>query len=317
MKIIGIVIINFNSSEDTIDCLNSLYKVESGGYKLFVVVIDNGSIQDDYVKIEIYLSEIKKDIQKNRKDIEFVLIRNKDNKGFSEGNNTGIKYVLEKGAEYVILLNNDTIIDKDFLSEIIKVLKLDEKTGIVSPKIYFAKNREFHKDRYSKDQKGRVIWYAGGIMDWKNVIGSHMGVDEVDNGQYKTIAEADFATGCCMLIRKNVFEKIGYFDSRYFLYYEDNDISQRARQAGYKIMFAPDAVIWHKNAGSAGGSGSTLQDYYITRNRLLFGFKYAPLRSKVSLFKQSFILLFMGRKYQKRGIIDFYLSKFGKGSYDI
>ena len=153
-------------------------------------------------------------------------------------------------------------------------------------------------------------------MDWGNIIGHNRGVDEVDKGQYNKIEETELATGCCMLIKKDVLEKIGSFDDRYFLYYEDADLSIRAKKRGFKIVYVPKSVIWHKNAGSVGGSGSALQDYYITRNRLIFGFRYAPARSKLALFRESICLLLKGRKWQKQGAMDFYLGRLGKGSYD-
>ena len=158
-------------------------------------------------------------------------------------------------------------------------------------------------------------------MDGKNVLGHHRGVDEVDQGQYNKIEKTDFASGCCMLVRREVFEKaavpVGGFDERYYLYYEDADLSERAKLASFKILYAPKAILWHKNAGSAGGSGSSLQDYYITRNRLLFGMRYALLRSKIALLRESVGLLLNGRPWQNRGVIDFYLGRFGRGSYPI
>ena len=120
-----------------------------------------------------------------------------------------------------------------------------------------------------------------------------------------------------MLIKKEVLQRIGLFDEKYFLYYEDSDLSQRVKKVGYKIVYAPKAILWHKNAGSAGGSGSTLQDYYITRNRLFFGLQYVPFRAKLALVKESIVLLIKGRSWQKRGILDFYLGKLGRGSFII
>ena len=119
------------------------------------------------------------------------------------------------------------------------------------------------------------------------------------------------------MIKRDVLEKVGLFNEKYFLYYEDNDLCQRVKKIGYKIVFAPKSVIWHKNAGSSGGSGSSLQDYYITRNRLVFGFKYAPTRTKFSLIKESVNFFLNGRKWQKKGVMDFYLRRFGKGSYSL
>lgn len=152
-------------------------------------------------------------------------------------------------------------------------------------------------------------------MDWNNVIGHHKGVDKVDEGQFDKKEETEFATGTCMLISRAVIEKTGMFDERYFLYYEDNDWCMRIKRAGYKIMYTPKSLVWHKNAASGGGSGSALQDYYITRNRLLFGLNYAPARTKVALIRESFRLLAKGRKWQQIGVRDYFMKKFGKGSY--
>jgi GT2 family glycosyltransferase len=154
-------------------------------------------------------------------------------------------------------------------------------------------------------------------MDWDNLIGKNLGVDEVDHGQFDVRAETELATGCCFLIRSEVLENVGMFDERYFLYYEDADLSERIKRAGYKIIYEPRAVLWHKNAESSGGSGSDLQDYYITRNRLLFGMTYANIRTRFALVRESLGLLIKGRKWQKRGILDYYFKIFGKGTFSI
>lgn len=197
----------------------------------------------------------------------------------------------------------------------VKVIEEDEHIGAVSPKIYFAKGHEFHKENYAKNELGQVLWYAGGEMDWRNILGKHRGVDEVDRGQYEKIEETSFATGCCMLIKTNVLKKIGLFDEKYFLYLEDSDLTERLRRSKYAIYYVPKAIVWHKNASSS-GSGSALQDYYISRNRMIFGMQYASLRTKVALIKESVSLLASGRPWQKKGIIDFYLNRFGKGSWN-
>ncbi|MBI2190302.1 MAG: glycosyltransferase family 2 protein, partial [Candidatus Levybacteria bacterium] len=283
-----IVLLNFNGEKDTIECLKSIKKLETDGFALLTIVVDNGSEK----KFRVQSSEFRVG--------ELKIIHNDKNLGFSGGNNVGIRYAFKKNADYILILNNDTVVDKSLVLELLKLAQSDESIGIVVP---------------NESEQGRVIWYAGGIMDWKNVIGVHRGVDEVDRGQYEKVIETDFASGCCMFVKREVFERVGMFDEKYFLYYEDNDLSQRAKREGFKIIYSPKAVLWHKNAGSAGGSGSSLQDYYITRNRLLFGMRYVPIRSKLSLIKESFELLFFGRTWQKRGVLDFYLKRFGKGSF--
>jgi len=292
-------ILDFNGEENTIDCLRSLEKVSRDNFDLKVLAIDNASEKE--LKLPFFSG------------LDVVLIRNKENLGFSGGHNVGIRYAIDNEADYILILNNDTIVDKNLISELVKSFK--NNIGIVAPRIYFAKGHEFYKNRYRKEDSGRVFWYAGGVMDWGNVIGRHRGVDEVDKGQYKKMESTDFASGACMMVKREVFEKVGPFDEKYFLYYEDNDLSQRAKRLKFGIIYNPKAILWHKNAGSVGGSGSNLQDYYITRNRMLFGLKFAPFRSKASLVRESIKLLRSGRFWQKKGILDFYIGKFGKGSY--
>lgn len=305
MKHVFISIINFNGKKNTLNCLESLGNIKRDNFKLNIVVIDNASTEEFDLKSETV------------DNVPLTVIKNNKNLGFSGGHNVSIQYALGKGADYVLILNNDTYVDKNFLSELIKSAEKDNKVGILSPKIYFAPGFEFHKDKYNKDDLSKVFWYAGGEMDWKNIIGHHRGVDEVDKGQYDLTEKTELATGCCMLVKKEVFQKVGLLDDKYFLYYEDSDLNIRAKKAGFQIAYVPESVIFHKNAGSAGGSGSKLQDYYISRNRLIFGMKYASVRAKFALIKESLRNLIIGRYWQKRGILDFYFGNLGKGSYNI
>lgn len=305
MKSVSISILNFNGEENTLECIESLKKIDTSRFKLNVIIIDNGGVEKLNMKNDQW------------RNASLKVIRNEKNLGFSGGSNVAIRHALKEGSDYVIILNNDTYVDKEFIEKLIKIAEKSEENGILVPKIYFAPGYEFHKGKYKKEELGRVFWYAGGEMDWNNVIGHHRGVDEVDRGQYETTKETELATGCCMLIKKEVFEKIGLFDDKYYLYYEDADLSMRAKKKGFKIVYVPSSIIWHKNAGSAGGSGSKLQDYYITRNRLFFGINYAPIRAKIALLKESLKILLTGRYWQRRAIIDFYTGKLGRGSFNV
>lgn len=280
MEKIAIIILNWNGKENTLDCLKSIDKSQK------ILVVDNNST-DDSVEI------IKKEFP------EVKIIQNPQNYGFAKGNNIGIKKALSDGAEYVFILNNDTVLEKNCLKNLLEAVKKYQEYSIFAPKIYFEKNYEFHKDRYSDNEKGRVIWYAGGIIDWKNVYGKHRGVDEVDCGQFDKFESTEYATGAAMFVKKEVFEKIGLLDEKYFMYYEDTDFCIRAKKAGFKILFVPNAVVYHKNAGSS-SSGSHLQDYYITRNRLMFGIKYAKLKTKLVLIRELFPKVFHDFVYRHR-----------------
>ncbi|MBI5123510.1 glycosyltransferase family 2 protein [Candidatus Roizmanbacteria bacterium] len=301
MKNITIVTVNYNTEDDTLNFLNSLKKVKTNGFNVSVIVIDNGS----------------KNVLKLKESENVILIRQEDNLGFTGGYNLGMKQAVNNGADYVLIINNDTIVDEDMVSNLQQILEQDKTIGAVVPKIYFAKGHEFHKDKYRKEDLGKVIWYAGGHTDWKHVRSVHRGVDEVDRGQYDTPGEIQFATGCCIMFKREVLKKIGFFDDRYFLYYEDADLSERIKKAGYKIYYAPRAILFHVNASSSGGAGkgNALQDYFITRNQMIFGMQYAPVRTKAALIRQSFNLLLKGRSEQKKAIRDYYLGKFGKGTF--
>lgn len=303
---IAIITLNWNGKDLVLELLQSIDNLLAHNYELLTILVDNGSTDGtvEAVKSRAWQKELK-------------IIENPENLGFAGGNNVGIREALKNGFDYIILLNTDTLVDKNLVQELVKVGESSKNIGIIVPKIYFAPGFEFHKDRYQKKDLGKVLWYAGGAIDWQNVIAHHRGVDEVDRGQYDREEETEFATGCCLAIKKEVFEKIGELDSKFFLYYEDADFSLRAKKAGFKVVFAPKAIVFHKNAGSGGGSGSNLQDYYITKSRLLFGLRWAPQKAKLALIRESFRFLVSGRPWQKRAVLDFYLRRFGKGSYPI
>jgi GT2 family glycosyltransferase len=301
MNKVAIVTVNFNTEKDTLALLDSIEKVKKSLFVADVIVVDNGS------KEKLIIPQAFKE--------KVIFIRSEDNLGFSGGFNLGIKEGLHRGADYVLIVNNDTLMFPEMIENLLKVLQKNPKAGITTPKIYFAKGHEFHKSRYKENELGKVFWYAGGSTDWANITTIHRGVDEVDKGQYDEEEKTEFASGCCMLIRKEVFEKVGMFNEKYFLYYEDADFNERVKNAGFDIYYVPSAVLVHVNAASTGGSGSALQDYYTTRNRMKFGLTYAPIRSKIALIRESTRLLRTGREWQKKGIKDFYLGRFGKGSY--
>ncbi len=277
---LSIIIVDYANSPDTQECLTSLKQLKWAGEQE-VIVIKNSP---------------------------------EKNSGFAAGNNMGVAQALANNADLIMLLNNDTKVDPHLAIALLNHMN-NVSADIVVPKIYFYPGQEFHYDRYKPSERGKVIWYAGGHIDWNNIMGIHEGVDEVDRGQLDQPHQIEFATGCCMMIKTEVIKKIGLFDSKYFLYLEDADFSIRAQKAGFKIYYQPTAIIWHKNAKASGGSGSSLQDYYFTRNRLLFGMRYAPLKTKFALLRESLKLLVTGTKWQKRGVKDFYLGNLDRGSF--
>jgi len=304
MTKIFIVILNWNNYADTFECLKSVDKLRIGKFDLRVVVVDNGSSDDSCENIRNF----------QLSNSNFHLIENNQNLGYAGGNNVGMRYALESGADWVMVLNNDTEVDHDLVVQLIEAAERDGKVGVLTPKIYFARGSEFHKSKYKKSELGNVIWSAGGEMDWNNVFGKNRGVDEVDSGKYDFEEEVEFATGACVFLRATALDEVGLFDERYFAYFEDADLVMRMRRAGWKIVYVPKAKLWHKVSRSS-GIGSKLNDYFIIRNRLYFGMKYATMRTKFALIRESFRIAGIGSEWQQRGARDFYLRRFGRGSW--
>jgi len=291
------IILNWNGKTDTCQCLSSLRVVREKQLSLSVVVVDNGSTDGSFKEIKEKFSWAH-------------CIDAGKNLGFSGGNNIGIKYAQDEQAKYIWLLNNDTVVDKNVLCAISSFS--NPYVGAVGSKIYFYKGCEYHKGRYKKSDLGNVLWYAGGIIDWNNVLASHRGVDEVDHGQSDVEVKTDFITGCSFFIRTSIIKQVGLLDESYFMYMEDLDYSLRIQQAGFKTVFNPTSIVWHKNASSSDGSGSSLHEYYQTRNRLKIGMKYAPLRTKLALLREGVRILAGAPSIKKRAVYDFLKGTMGQ-----
>ena len=277
---VSVIILNWNGKKDTLECLDSVFKSKTPNINLNIHLVDNNS-EDKTVQT----------VQK--KYPKTIITQNNTNLGYSKGNNVGIKKALELGADYVVLLNNDTTVTPNTFNDLY-LGSQKNNFQISSPKIFFYPGREFHSQSYKKDEKGKIIWYAGGILDWDNVWAWHRGVDEFDHGQFDRCEPTEFATGCCMLIHSDVFKKIGFLDAQYPAYFEDNDFCQRALAQKIPVGFVGTSHMWHKNAGSTGGSGSKMQKKFVDKSRLIFGIKHAPMRAKLALVKHQIKQKFHG-----------------------
>lgn len=301
MTKIVLIIVHYKGEVDTLECLDSVSQTIQNGNQLYIYIIDNSQTSELQNKTKRYSLPIK-------------YIQSPQNLGFAQGVNIGIQEGQKIDVDYFLLLNSDTTVPTDFLTTLIKFANTHKEYSLISPKIYFSPGYEFHKEKYKKEERGKVIWYAGGMLDWQNMYASHRGVDEVDKEQYDKDTVTDFATGCCMLMRKEVVEKIGLFDKNYFAYFEDVDYSQKAKQAEFRIGFTPNSFLWHKNASSSGKPGSPIHVYLQTRNRFYFGQKYAPWKTKLHLLREALLLLFSSDIAQKQAALDFIRNHMGKGS---
>ncbi|RJQ27897.1 glycosyltransferase family 2 protein [Candidatus Parcubacteria bacterium] len=279
-KDVAVVILNYGHKEQTIECVQS---VQKSTYKnLIIIVVDNEQNSGLFLQLQ--------------ETPNVIFIQNKSNTGYTGGNNLGIKKAISLNVNYIFVLNPDTLIDVNAIKNLV-IAANQEGVGIVGPKILF------------EDKK--TIWYAGGFFDKANVLGYHRGLDEVDEGKYDSIDDVDYITGAAMLIKVEVIKKVGLFDEKYFLYYEDSDYCWRVKTSGYKIIYVPKAVIYHKNAQST-GLGSPLQDYFITRNRLLFASKFLSFRTKFALLREA--VKNLNNCNRRKALIDFLIGNLGKGS---
>lgn len=264
---VGFITVNFNQYPITQDFLNSFKEK-----------------RDKNIDFKIFIADLSNKKQKisTTKYPFSVFVKQGENKGYAYGVNLGLDYFLKQGINDFCVLNNDIYIDKNFILEVENSFK---KFDIFGGKIYYAPGFEYYKNRYQKKELGKVIWYAGGIIDWKNCLIKHRGVDEVDEGQYNKIQETEFITGCLICFNKKLIEKVGFWNEKYFLYYEDADFCVKAKRKGFKLIYNPKIIIYHKNAQSTGGAGSNIHQKYQKRSQLIFGLKYAPFKTKLHLIK--------------------------------
>lgn len=234
------------------------------------------------------LSDDKKEIEE--KNVNLTVIESQ-NRGYAHGVNVALKKAIGQGFNYFCVINNDTYFEKEFVQRVLQSLKNHPKS-LIGGKIYYARGFEYHKGRYEKTDLGRIIWYAGGGVDWDHAITPHRGVDEVDRGQCDNFSETEFITGALILFDKKVIDNVGFWDESYFLYFEDADFCERAKRKGIKLYYDPSIAIYHKVSQSTEGSGSLLHKKYQSRNRLKFGLKYAPLRTKTHLIINAIISSF-------------------------
>lgn len=285
-----IVILNWNGGKNTGDCIESLKSINYADCE--ILVVDNASKDSSPKAIANKFPGIK-------------IIRNKTNLGFAGGMNVGIREAMEFNPEFILLLNQDVLVDKNFLTELVDKMQSDKKIGVIGPKIYFHSGAGAMPDK--------KLWAVGAEFVNARVWGSEVymagvvpiGCGEMDEGQYDNLNETDGMPGCCMLIKTEVIKKIGLLDERFFVFHEDDDYCIRIRRAGYKVCVAPKSVIWHKVSTSFRSKKELLDKdfwyieenpqviYYGYRNWLWVLRKHFPKKVVVRVFVMYALKLFL------------------------
>jgi hypothetical protein len=223
LRSVNLFVLNWNGRDLTLDCLSSLEKITYPNVKIYV--IDNGSSDNSVTAIRNQFPD-------------YEIIGLPENYGFARGNNAGFELVKQK-ADYTIFLNNDTIVDPNFVEPLINAMESNSTVKQSTPKIFYADNLDY-------------IWFGGGKVSlWAGWI-RHLGIRQKDSMQFSFNRNVDYATGCCVCMRTVDFESIGMFDESFLMYGEDVDLSLRFRKQGGQILFVPESKIWHKVSSSIG-----------------------------------------------------------------
>jgi GT2 family glycosyltransferase len=245
---VAVVVLAWNGKPLTMACLESLGSLRYRNAA--VILVDNASADGTAAAVRKTYGD------------RVTVIENAENLGFSRGNNVGIRRALDEGADFVLLLNNDTVVDPALVDRLVEVIAKSGDIGIVGPKIYYASP----PDR---------IWFAGGRIHLARGVSKHIGIRERDTGRYDSIRDVDYVTGCALLARREVFERIGYLDPVFAAYYEDADFCVRARRAGFRVVYAPAGKVWHKISASTGGELGRAKISRKLRSAAIFFRRYA------------------------------------------
>ena len=241
----SVIILNWNGKKFLDECLSSLKRQTYSDFE--TIVVDNGSM-DGSVQ---YIKDTFQDFVR--------LIENEKNHGFAMGNNIGIS---RAEGKYIVLLNNDTRVDPDFLKSLVSTARKYPDVGMCASKVYL-------------DQGEKIIDTAGHLI-YKDGLNRGRGRLETDRGQYDKLEEVLFPSGCAALYKKEMLEEIGLLDEDFFAYGDDTDIGLKARLAGWRCLYVPEAVVYHKYSGST-SAYSPFKAFLVERNRIWIAIKYFPL----------------------------------------
>lgn len=258
----------YHGWEDTKECIDTLKK---STYKNFdVLVADNSEDSEDAKELRKCFPKLK--IIENRKDL-----------GLCDANNQGIEYAIKNDYDYVWILNNDVSFDKDCLKEMIDLIKTNKNVGVIGPKSY----------RYGTKMLQPIArMYKPLIASLVKKIG-----EEEDRGQFDKVEEVDYLWGGSLLINIESLKEVGMYDPEYFLYYEPLDLQLRIKNAGYKILYCPEAKMWHK-IGKSQPTSRTF-DYYAARNRFLIVKKFNKFHEKLIFYFYFFFLAFPSNVFKR------------------
>lgn len=248
--------VTWNQVDKTLACLETVFSLNYPEFQ--VILIDNGSTDDTVSKVKARFPEVK-------------ITALSRNVGFAKGYNLGLCQCAVDDFEFLLLINNDTLLAPDVLLHLVEHMILHPDVGMATAKIYYA------------DEPNR-IWSVGGMINPINLEVIKKFDDFLDQGQLSEVKSLDFVPLCGVLIRCQLLTTVGFLDERFFVYYEDMDFSRRVRQADFKIDLVPDAKIWHAVSSSSGGANSPNERYWMARSSIMFFRKHGSLKQLPIIF---------------------------------
>jgi hypothetical protein len=272
---VTIIVVTYRGKGDTLACLKSLSELTYNNFRVIVVDQNSGDGTPEAVRAQYPVVEV---------------IENPVNDGFTGGNNLGMRAALKHSTKYLFLLNNDTVVEPGLLEKLVAPLEADRKVGIIGPTILYFGEPE-------------IICWAGSGIDWRGRSSSSKCGQSIKTLEMR-MRETGTVSGCAMLIRRAVLEQVGLLDNRFFIYYEENDLCERARRVGWKLVYLPTAMLWHKESQVTKTVGNDFGYYHMTRNRLLYLWKNASPRLLACLYcigstlKQVLVLVLRGQAHE-------------------
>ena len=284
-KFVSIIILNYNKTEDTIDCLKSLVKQTYRNFE--IIIIDNASEYQTYI-------DLKEELSQFESSLDIKLIHNKLNLYFAGGMNKGIK--IAKG-DYIGLLGHDTVTLPNYIYEMVKFLENNDDAGFICPKIKVYNNKN-------------IIWFAGGRVNIKKACSAILrgsGESDPTDKKYPNISTSDYVPGSMCFFKKEIIDKIGLLDEIFFMYYEETDWNFKAKERGYNNYYVPTSIVYHKVSKIFNRSTIIIRVYFFNRNKQIFAWKHAKFKELLFYYfnfifrnlKEILILIFLRNNLKK------------------
>ena len=300
--LVSVILVNWNTEKDTLECINSIKR--STHVNIKIIVVDNNS--SNLEKLKLY-----------QHSLNFKLIELNENTGFTGGNNAGIKEATKIGSKFMFILNNDTLIEPKCIELLLEPFKKDKSISVTTPIIYHYPNK-------------KLIWSAGTNFNHFLLTPKNSGYQKLEKKKYLENKFLTYSNGCAFLIKSEYINRVNSFTEDYFCNYEDVDLGLKLKKLNVKTFYVPSAIVWHKESVAAGGLENPQYVYYQTRSGLKFRQRWSKNLTQLIIVKLFFFMItakralnfilkgnFLGVLAILLGVFDAYFSRLHRRNYKI